>query len=121
MNNWFLRYYSFGRRAILFVCILFQINMVRAQSTPDSTNLNDTLPAKTKQNDPAILRPAVRKPTKIPADTVAVFRTDTLRYSAKKPADYKHLPVDWSDLLRSESFFNFFGEAVHMRSEKFER
>ncbi len=121
VNNWFLRYYSFGRRAILFVCILFQINMVRAQSTPDSTNLKDTVPAKTKQNDTAILRPAVRKPTKIPADTVAVFRTDTLRYSAKKPADYKHLPVDWSDLLRSQSFFNFFGEAVHMRSEKFER
>lgn len=121
VSNRILRYYSFGRRAILFVCILFQINMVRAQSTSDSAHLKDTIPARARQNDTSILKPAVRKPTKIPIDTIAVFRTDTLRYSAKKPADYKHLPIIWSDLLRSQSFFNFFGEAVHMRSEKFER
>ena len=95
--------------------------MVRAQSTPDSAKLKDTIPAKAMQHDTALVKPAVRKQAKIPIDTIVVFRTDTLRFSAKKPADYKHLPIDWSELLRSQPYFNFFGEAVHMRSEKFER
>ena len=49
-----------------------------------------------------------------------MFHTDTLRFSAKKPADFSHIPIDWIDLLKTQSFFNFFGEAVHMRSEKYE-
>ena len=68
-----------------------------------------------------ISKPVVRKPAKLPVDTIVVFRTDTLRFSAKKPADYNHLPVDWTDLLKSQSFFNFFGKPVHARSEKYER
>jgi hypothetical protein len=119
--NRLFNYYSFGRRAILFFCILFQVNMSRAQSTSDSSKLIDTVPSKAVQNDTAILKPAVRKPAKLPVDTITVFHTDTLRFSAKKPADHNHIPIDWSDLLRSQSFFNFFGDAVHMRSEKFER
>ncbi len=121
INRRFSNYYILGRRAILVVCILFQINMTRAQSTPDSSKLTDTIPARAVRNDTAILKSVVRKPVKTPGDTIAVFHTDTLRFSAKKPADYSNLPINWADLLRSQSFFNFFGEAVHMRSEKYER
>ncbi len=95
--------------------------MVKSQSTPDSSKLSDTIPAKAVQNDTVILKPVVRKPARNIVDTIVVFHTDTLRFSAKKPADHSHLPISWPDLLRSQPFFNFFGEAVHMRSEKFER
>src|ERR1700675_4049795 len=84
VNNQFSNYYAFGRRAILFVCILFQINMMRAQSTPDSSKLTDTVPARAGQIDTVILKPVIRKPSKLPVDTIAVFYTDTLRFSAKK-------------------------------------
>lgn len=65
--------YAFGRLAILFVCIFFQINMLRAQSTPDSSKLADTIPARTSQTDTVNMKPVVRKPAKLPIDTIAVF------------------------------------------------
>ena len=114
-------YYAFGKWAILIICILFQINLVKAQSTPDSSKQADTIPARIMQTDTAILKPVIRKPAKLPVDTIAVFYTDTLRFSVKKPADYNHLPISWTDLLKSQTFFNFFGEPVHARSEKYER
>jgi hypothetical protein len=120
-NNRFSNYYSQAGRAILFVCILFQVNVVRAQSTPDSSRLEDTVSARSVQKDTSVLKPVVRKPAKLSVDTIAVFRTDTLRFSAKKPADYNHLPIEWTDLLKTQPFFNFFGKAAHMRSEKYER
>jgi hypothetical protein len=115
------KYYSLLRQAILFLCILFQTNWVNAQSTPDSSKLKDTVPTRTVQKDTSVFKPIIRKSAKLSVDTIPVFRTDTLRFSAKKPADYNHLPIEWTDLLRSQSFFNFFGKAVHMRSEKYER
>lgn len=121
MNNRLSKYCAFGRRAILFVCILFQANMMKAQSTPDSSKKTDTVPSGAVRNDTAVLKPIARKPAKLPVDTIAVFHTDTLRFSAKKPADYSHIPIDWTDLLKTQAFFNFFGEPVHMRSEKYER
>jgi hypothetical protein len=119
--NGFTNYYILGKIGLLFACILFQINMVRAQSTPDSSKPADSIPAKTAQADTVILKPVIRKPAKLPGDTIAVFHTDTLRFSSKKPADYSHLPIDWTDLLKSQSYFNFFGKAVHIRSDKYER
>lgn len=120
-NTRFSNYFSLVGRTVLFVCIFFQINLVKAQSTPDSSKLEDTVSAKAVFKDTSILKPVIRKPVKLPVDTIVVFRTDTLRFSAKKPADYNHLPIAWADLLKSQSFFNFFGKAVHMRSEKYER
>ncbi len=95
--------------------------MAKAQSAPDSSKLTDTIPVRTTHTDTAILRPVIRKPAKLPIDTLVVFYTDTLRFSAKKPADHNHLPIIWADLLKSQSFFNFFGKPVHARSEKYER
>ena len=120
-KNLFSNYYSILRQAILFMCILFQIHCVRAQSTPDSSKLEDTVSARTVRKDTSVLKPLIRKSVKLSADTIPVFRTDTLRFSAKKPPDYNHLPIEWTDLLRTQSYFNFFGRAVHMRSEKYER
>jgi|SRR5579863_42637 len=120
-NNRHSNNYSSAARVILFVCILFQINFVKAQSTPDSSNLGDTASVRSVLKDTSILKPFVRKPAKLPADTIAVFRTDTLRFSEKKPAAYNLLPIQWTDLLKSQPFFNFFGQPVHMRSEKYER
>ena len=120
-NNRHSNDYSSAIRLMLVLCILFQINFAKAQSTPDSSNLADTASARTVLKDTSILKPFVRKPAKLPADTIAVFRTDTLRFSEKKPAAYNLLPVQWTDLLKSQPFFNFFGQPVHMRSEKYER
>jgi len=121
LNNRFSNYYILGKRALLLVCILFQITRVEAQATPDSSKLKDSVPSRSVQNDSVISKPVVRKSSKVSVDTIAKFYTDTLRFSEKKPADYKHLPIAWPDLLKSQSFFNFFGEAVYMRSEKYER
>jgi hypothetical protein len=121
INKRFSNHYPLARIAILVVFILFQVNLTKAQSTPDSIKLADTVHPGAVRNDTSILKSVVRKPAKIRGDTVAVFYTDTLRFSAKKPADFSHLPINWTDLLKSQSFFNFFGEAVHMRSEKYER
>ena len=120
-NNRFSYFYFLAGRAILIVCILLQVNLAGAQSTPDSSKLEDTVSARAMQKDTSILKPVVRKPAKPPVDTIAVFRTDTLRFSEKKPADHNHLPIDWTDLLKTQPFFNFFGKAVHLRSEKYER
>ena len=113
-------YYRSGRRIALFILIFFRVNILLAQSTPDSIKSGDTISARTSQNDTVVLKPIVRRPAKLPIDTIAVFNTDTLRFSTKKPADYSHLPTDWTALLKSHSYFNFFGKPVHMRSEKYE-
>jgi len=93
---------------------------VKAQSVPDSAKLEDTVAAHHVQKDTSAVKSIVRKSARTTADTVVVFRTDTLRYSAKKPADYTDLPIQWRDLLKSQPFFNFFGNGVYMRSEKYE-
>jgi hypothetical protein len=120
MRNQVSNYYIPGKRVIWLIFMFFQVNMLRSQSTHDSSTLNDTVSVKASQDDTVILKPIIRRPAKLPVDTIAVFYTDTLRFSAKKPADHSHLAVSWTDLLQSHSFFNFFGQPVHMRSEKYE-
>jgi len=119
-NNKHSNYYSSAVRVILLVCLIFQINLLRAQSATDSSKSQDTISARSVQRDTSVLKSIVRRQAKRTADTITVFRTDTLRFSAKKPAD-QNLPIEWNDLLKTQPFFNFFGKAVHMRSEKYER
>jgi hypothetical protein len=109
-----------AKRTALFLFILFQISLVRAQSTPDSSRVTDTVPAKTLRTDTVLNRPVIRKPVKIIADTPVFYLTDTLRFSEVKPADFSKMPVEWMDLLKTQSFFNFSGKPVHVRSEKYE-
>jgi hypothetical protein len=119
-NNKYSNYYSSAVRVILLVCLTFQINLLRAQSATDSSKSQDTVSARSVQKDTSVLKSVVRRQAKRAADTITVFRTDTLRFSAKKPAD-QNLPIEWNDLLKTQPFFIFFGKAVHMRSEKYER
>jgi hypothetical protein len=104
----------------LFLFILFQINLVRSQSVPDSSRVNDTASLKTDLHDSGRARPGIRKLAKEVIDTVVVYHTDTLRFNARKPMDFSHLPVDWMDLLKAQGFFNLLGEPVHIRSERYE-
>jgi Domain of unknown function (DUF4271) len=120
-NNRVLNFYLLGKRVVLIACILFQINVVRAQSTPDSVKLTDTVLQKPSQKDTIVLKPIVRKSAKVSVDTMVIVYTDTLRFSAKKPSDYSHLPIAWPELLKIHPFFNFFGKPVHKRAEKYER
>jgi hypothetical protein len=113
-------YFRHVTRVAWLILVLFRVNSLEAQSTPDSSKSGDTVSAKPSRIDTVILKPIARRPAKLPIDTIAVFKTDTLRYSTKKPADYTHLPTDWTALLKSHSFFNFFGKPVHLRSEKYE-
>jgi len=120
-NNRFSAYSSLAWKVILFLVVFFHLHAVRAQSTPDSSKREDTVAARSVQKDTSAVKLFVRKPARAAADTVVVFRTDTLRFSAKKPADYSNLPIQWNDLLRTHPFFNFFGNGVQLRSEKYER
>jgi Domain of unknown function (DUF4271) len=109
------------KRALLFLIILFQICLVKAQST-DSTKLPDTVLKKTDTPVDTAQRPVIKvRALKKTVDSVTLFSTDTLRYSSKRPADFSHLPIEWIDILRTQPFFNFLGKPVHVHSEKYER
>jgi hypothetical protein len=114
-------FHLLAKRAVLFLIILFQINLARSQSTPDSNRVADTVYAKPVQNDTTVRKPIIRKQVKLTIDTIALFYTDTLRYSTKKPADFSHLSIGWLEILNTNSFFNFLGRPVHVRAEKYER
>jgi hypothetical protein len=115
------RYYKTGKSIVWLILILFRVQMLQAQSSSDSSKLTDTVTTKVAQNDSVVLKRAIRKPAKLPVDTIVIYTTDTLRFSAKKPSDYNNLPITWIDLLKSQPYFNFFGQPVHIRSEKYER
>jgi hypothetical protein len=110
-----------AKQAALFFFILFQIGLAFGQSTPDSTRSPDTASIKPVQNDTIKSKRVIRKLLKTIADTVAVFHTDTLRFSAKKPVDFSNLPVDWQGLLNANPSYNFLGKPVHIRAELYER
>jgi hypothetical protein len=109
-----------AKRAALLFFILFQIFRVDAQITTDSSRLADTSAIKPALTDTPLIKPMVRKPPKAQVDTAAVYRTDSLRFSARKPADFSHLAVSQSELFESQQFFNFNGKAVHVRAERYE-
>jgi len=109
------------KRALLFLIILFQICLLRAQST-DSTQVVDTVLKKTGiPADSAVRRLIKVRTQKKLVDSVALFSTDTLRFSSKKPADFSNLPTEWIDILKTQPFFNLLGKPMRLRAEKYER
>ncbi len=70
--------------------------------------------------DTNVKKTTFRKPTKVVADTVPVFHTDSLRFSEKKPIDLGELPLSWKELLRSEKSFNFLGKPVRIKADLYE-
>jgi hypothetical protein len=110
-----------AKRAALFFFILFQLFRAGAQSTTDSNRSTADSVARLAPADTIPSKPIIRKRVKIPADTVVVYYTDSLRFSARKPLDFSHLPVSFNELLASQPFFNFTGKAVHIRAERYER
>jgi hypothetical protein len=110
-----------AKRVVLLFFIFFRIIHAGAQTTADSSRLADTTVVKPAKTDTSAIKPVVKKTTRVQADTVVIFYTDSLRYSAKKPVDFSHLPVSQDDLLVSQPNFNFKGKALHVRSERFER
>ncbi len=110
-----------AKRAALILYILFQIGLCKAQSTADSSRIADTIAIGAPQKDTTQDKPVIRKPIKKLTDSVLFYYTDSLRFSAVKPADFSHLPVEWMDLLRSQAFFNLLGKSIHIRSERYER
>ena len=105
---------------MLFLIIIFQINLVRAQSAPDSNRVSDTVSTIPVQPDTVLVKPVIRKPVKPAADTIVLFHTDSLRYSARKPEDFSNLPIGKADLLHSQRDFNFTGNPLHIRAERYE-
>ena len=101
--------------------LLFQISLIRAQSTSDSTRtVRDSGSIKTVSTDSLPTRQVIRKPVRITVDSVKVYYTDSIRFSALKPMDYSHLPESWLEILQAQTFFNFTGKAIHVRSERYE-
>jgi hypothetical protein len=48
--------------------------------------------------------------------------TDSLRFSARKPEpELRNLPVEWMDILASNRYLNFGGQALRVREATFER
>ena len=116
-----------AKRAALFLFILFQINLARAQTTGDSSRLADSLNGKPVAThtgpviqDTVLNKPVHRKQVKVTVDTVGVYHTDSLRFSAIKPEDFSHLPVTRADLLKTQTYFNFTGKAVHIHALRHE-
>jgi hypothetical protein len=121
-----------SKRAALFIFILFHLCLARAQNTSDSSiRPADTLSNKESLlidqavrepqiKDTAAASPQINKPAKPRVDTIVMHQTDTLRFSAGKPADFSHLPLTRAELLETQAFFNFSGKAVHVRAERYE-
>ena len=108
------------KRAVLLFFILFQIFRAGAQTTGDSSRPADTV-IKPASSDTALIHPPVKKQARVQVDTLVIYHTDSLRYSAKKPVDFSHLPLSQADLFVSQPYFNFEGKALHVRSEQYER
>jgi hypothetical protein len=109
-----------AKRTALLLFILFQISLVRAQSTSDSSRQTDTISTKPVMGDTVILKPVIRKLFKMPVDTIVVYHTDSIRFSERKPMDFSNLPTNWMGLLKTQVYFNFTGRPIHMRSERYE-
>jgi Domain of unknown function (DUF4271) len=108
-----------AKLAAFFFFILFQISLVRAQSTTDSGRKVDTVPIKPATFDTAVKKPVFRKQVKLTVDSNIVYITDSIRFSEQKP-DFSNLPVGWMSLLQAQGFFNFLGRPIHVHSELYE-
>ena len=53
------------------------------------------------------------------AAMAAIYRTDSLRFSNTKPG-IMDMPAEWTDLLKSNAWLNFYGRPVHVKEEKYE-
>jgi hypothetical protein len=120
VNRQSLTFHHLTKRAALFLFILFQVSLVSAQSTADSSRRTDTLSTKPESGDSAIKKPVIRKPIKAVVDSVVIFHTDSIRFSERKPVDLSNLPLSQRDLLRTQEFFNFLGKPIHVRNELYE-
>ena len=120
-----------SKRAALFFLILFQICLARAQTTSDSVRMMDTIPkkevlpivqtrVKPLSKDLTGMGTLVKKQVKTVTDSLLVSRTDSLRFSSKKPVDFSQLPLTGMDLLAAQIYFNFLGKPVHVRAERYE-
>jgi hypothetical protein len=109
-----------AKLAALLLFISFQISLLKAQSISDSTRLPDTTSIKPVLQDTVGVKRVIKKPVKLVSDTLIVFHTDSIRFSARKPADFSHMPTSLMDLLNEQKYFNFTGRALHLRSEKYE-
>jgi hypothetical protein len=108
------------KRSVLFLLLCFRIVGVHGQSTSDSSHLRDTLVTSTISTDSLPLKPTARRIVKLLTDSVTVYHTDTLRYSAVKPPDSTPWPATWMTLLDGQPYFNFSGKPVHIRSERYD-
>ena len=109
------------KRTALLLIILFLGILGKAQTPTDSSRIQDTVSVSPAIPDTSQVIPVVKKPVKKATDSVVNYQTDSLRYSATRPTDFSHLPVSWTDLLFSQSFFNFLGKPIHVHSDRFER
>jgi hypothetical protein len=109
-----------AKLAALFLFILFQISLVKAQSNSDSSRLPDTASIKPVLNDTAKIKRVIKKPVRPLIDSLIVFHTDSIRFSSRKPADFSYMPTRWPELLDAQKYFNFTGRARRIRSEKYE-
>jgi len=121
--------HTLPKRAALFLLLFFQIGLIRAQTDSNSnpnikvavddsaiTKPPDTV--KSKETFPGIR--VMNTPVKKRVDTLAVYFTDSLRFSATKPADFSHLPYNRAGLLEAHPYFNFSGKPVHVRTDRYE-
>lgn len=70
--------------------------------------------------DTSLTRSITRQPHKVHIDSVLVYYTDSIRFSATKPADFSHMALSVPELLESQAFFNLSGKAAHVRAERYE-
>jgi hypothetical protein len=114
-------FHSLAKKLALFLFFFIQISLIRAQSTSDSTRAGrDSGAIKPVSADTVPKRPVVRKPARVNVDSVKLYYTDSIRFSAVKPVDFSHLPLTWTEILSAQSFFNLNGKAIHIRSELYE-
>ena len=109
-----------AKRALLFLFILFQVNLIRAQSLSDSSHLKDTVARQSVSGDSTLKKKVLKKTIQVFTDSVRVYHTDSLRFNAVKPRDFSHLPDGWMGLLKAQEFFNFTGRAIRIRAEQYE-
>jgi hypothetical protein len=107
------------KRFAFLLFVLFEVSLATGQTT-DSTHLADTITVKTELTDTNVKKTTVRKPAKVVVDTVAVFHTDSIRFSEKKPIDLSNLPLNGMELLKSDKSFNFLGKPVRIQAELYE-
>jgi hypothetical protein len=99
---------------------MFQIFRAEAQTATDSSRLAVDSTVNHAQADTIPTKLIKRKSARVQVDTPLAYFTDSLRYSATKPGDFSHLPVSFTELLTSQTNFNFNGKAARIRVERYE-